>query len=158
MIFKNIENLPGFYNVYNILKPLSNSYPEFDSWFWDKVVPGVSLGDDKIIVAETKNSLVGVSIIKSTDTEKKLRALRISDEFQKKGYGLYLIDESLKQLNFDKPIISVSEEMINDYSRIFINRYNFNISHVYKGLYRKNKLEYEFNGKNVDLKNKSIYF
>ena len=46
--------------------------------------------------------------------------------------------------------------MINDYSRIFINRYNFDLTHVYKGLYRKNKLEYEFNG-NKTLKFKTAY-
>ena len=88
-----------------------------------------------------------------------MRALRIKEKFQSKGFGLYLIDESLKRLNIDKPLCSVSEKMINDYSRIFINRYKFDISHVYKGLYKKGELEYEFNGRNIeaDLKVKTAY-
>ena len=46
--------------------------------------------------------------------------------------------------------------MINDYSRIFVNRYDFDLSHVYKGLYRKGKLEYEFNGGKT-LTEKTLY-
>ena len=38
---------------------------------------------------------------------------------------------------------------MNDYSRIFVNRYQFNLDKVHKNLYRKNKLEYEFNGKTL---------
>lgn len=68
-----------------------------------------------------------------------------------------MIDQSLKELNNDKPVVSVAEEMINDFSRIFVNRYDFDMTYVYKNLYRKNKLEYEFNGKN-DLKKKSVIF
>jgi hypothetical protein len=156
MIYRNSNSIPDLYAVFNTIEPISQFYPGFKDWFWDKVVPGVVEGNDEIILAEERNELVGVSIIKKTG-EKKLRALRINPKFQKTGKGLYLIDESLKRLNVDKPIVSVAEEMIHDFSRIFINRYNFNISHVYKGLYRKEKLEYEFNGKQ-NLENKSIYF
>ncbi len=82
------------------------------------------LGNGQVILAFNKNDLVGVSILKDKE-EKKLRALRITEQYQNKGYGLYLIDESLKRLDCDKPLCSVSESMINDYSRIFINRYDF---------------------------------
>ena len=102
-----------------------------------------------------KNELVGISIIKK-DKEKKLCALRVNDKFKNRGYGLYMLDESLKRLEVDKPLCSVSEEMINEYSRIFVNRYDFDLSHVYKGLYRKGKLEYEFNGGKT-LTEKTLY-
>ena len=46
--------------------------------------------------------------------------------------------------------------MINDYSRIFVNRYGFDLTHVYKNLYLKNNLEYEFNGRK-ELKIKTNY-
>ena len=158
LTFRNPETIPDLFNVFNLIKPISAFYPDFSNWYWDKVAPGIITGNDKIIIAEKGNELVGVSIIKDTLNEKKLRALRISEKFQNKGAGLYLIDKSLEELNTDKPIVSVSEEMINEFSRIFINRYNFDISYVHKGLYRKGKLEYEFNGKNANLKTKSVYF
>lgn len=155
LVYKNGDNLISLYNAYEKVKNLGNHYPDFYDWYWNKVIPGVQNGNDEVIMAYLKNELVGVSIIKNSD-EKKLRAIRIDERFQNKGYGLYLIDESLKRLNIDNPLCSVSEEMINDYSRIFINRYDFNLSHVYKGLYRKGKLEYEFNGVN-NLKEKTLY-
>jgi len=157
MVFRNPSSLTELYSAFNILKPLSELYPDFNNWYWDKVVPGIINGSDKMILAENKSGLVGISIVKDSFAEKKLRALRISDKYQRKGYGLYLIDESLKQLGSSKPVVSVAEEMINDYSRIFINRYDFDMTHVYKGLYRKDKLEYEFNGLK-NLNNKSVYF
>ncbi len=151
MEFINANNIFQFHDTYNILEELGQNYPDFHNWYWNKVVPGVLLDKDEIILAYRKKSLVGVSIIKDS-YEQKIRALRISPAFQNKGYGLYLIDESIKRLNNDKPLASVSEDMINDFSRVFINRYNFDITHVHKGLYIPKKLEYQFNGKEKSLK------
>lgn len=150
------KNILYLKHTFDILKPLSSFYPDFNNWYWDKVVPGVLLGEDKLIVMKKNEQVAGVSILKDRE-EKKLRCLRISPEFQQKGMGLYLIDESLKVLDSDKPLCSVSEEMMHDFSRIFINRYEFDLTHVYNNLYRKGKLEYEFNGTKF-LKEKSVYF
>ena len=51
-----------------------------------------------------------------------------------------------------KPLLSVSEDNFHLFSRIFINFFNFELVQVYKGLYSKGKLEYQFNGKKDDLK------
>lgn len=155
MIFKNAKSLIELKVAFASIEKLGESYPNFYDWYWNKVTPGVICGNDQIIMAYKKDELVGISIIKDSD-EKKLRALRIVDKFQKRGYGLYLIDESLKRLNTDKPVCSVNEDLINDYSRIFVNSYKFNLSHVYRGIYQKGKLEYEFNGLS-NLKEKTNY-
>lgn len=156
MTFRTPGSIPELHGCFQLLKPISKLYPDFNDWYWNKVVPGIIIGNDKIILAEKNSEIIGVSIIKNGD-EKKLRALRIIDKYQSQGYGMYLIDESLRQLNTDKPLVSVAEEMINEYSRAFINRYNFNMTHVYKDLYRKGHLEYEFNG-NQTLNQKTINF
>jgi len=156
MTFLTPKDIPSLYNAFTLLKPLSELYPNFSDWYFDNVIPGVINGNDEVILLEKNYEIAGISIIKNSD-EKKLRCVRISEKYQKSGSGLYLIDESLKRLNTDKPIVSVAEEMINEYSRIFINRYDFNMSHVYKNLYRRGKLEYEFNG-NENLKKKTIIF
>lgn len=151
--FKTITNIIQAKECLNILKSLNTYYPHFDYWFWNKVVPDSLNQNGEIIIALKKNIIVGVSIIKNNEQEQKLRCLRIKDEYQNKGYGLYLIDESLKRLNNDKPLLTVSEDMFPSYSRIFINKYNFEMTYVHKNLYKKNKLEYEFNNFN---KNKII--
>ena len=156
MEFRNATNLLELKASYQILTKLEESYPDFYDWYWNKVVPGILTNQDQLILAYNKNDLVGISILKNNPDEKKLRALRITEKFQSKGYGLYLIDESLKRLETDKPLCSVSNKMIDDYSRIFINRYKFDLTYVYKNLYTKDSLEYEFNGQR-ELKNKTNY-
>ena len=155
LTFKNASNILDLKNTYEILTKLEDNYPDFYDWYWNKIIPDIMLGSGQVILAFNNDDLIGVSILKDS-VEKKLRALRITEQYQNKGYGLYLIDESLKRLGCDKPLCSVSENMINDYSRIFINRYEFDLTHVYKNLYLKNVLEYEFNGKK-ELKNKTNY-
>jgi len=156
MTYRSPNSIPDLYMAFETLNPISKLYPGFSDWYWDKVAPGIILGNDKIIIAEQRNELVGISIIKN-GPEKKIRALRINEKFQKKGLGLHLLDYSLKELGTDKPVVSVAEEMLNDFARIFINRYDFDMTHVYKGLYRPQKLEYEFNG-TQELEKKTITF
>lgn len=99
------------------------------------------LGKDKVILVKKRADLVGVLMLKD-GVEKKIRAIRVVDKFQKRGYGLHIIDHALKVLDTNKPVASVAYELLDDYARIFINRYGFNITHVYNGLYRKHHLEY----------------
>ena len=141
---KIITDLPTIGYVFKQIEGLSNYYPNFTNWYWDKLVPNILLGNDKILGLFKGNNLIGLSIIKDQE-EKKLRALRILDQYKNKGYALNLIDESLKILNIDKPLCSVPEELFHDFSRIFINRYSFEVNEVKKGIYRKKKLEYFFN-------------
>ncbi len=153
--FINGNSIIELHQAYKHIESLSKSYPDFYDWYWNKVIPGINNGINELIMGLFKNELVGISIIKKGE-EKKLCALRVTDKFKNRGYGLHMLDESLKRLEIDKPLCSVSEEMINDYSRIFVNRYDFDLSHVYKGLYRKGKLEYEFNGGKT-LTEKTLY-
>jgi GNAT superfamily N-acetyltransferase len=158
MDFREAHSYIELYQAFNIINKLDETYPDFNHWYWNKVVPGVVLGTDKVILGTNKNEIVGISIIKDTITEKKLRALRIDDKYQKKGFGTGLIDKSLELLNEDKPLVSVSEDLLHLYSRIFINRYDFDMTYVHKGLYQKGKLEYQFNGVKNSLLTSSLPF
>jgi len=157
LTYKYAKTIPELFQAYRVLLDLGTDYPNFEKWYWDKVVTSVLLNDDKVILAFYKNELVGVSIVKSSD-EDKLRAIRISERFRNKGYGLYLIDHSLEVIGNDKPLCSVSEDNLKYFSRIFINRYDFDLTHVHKGIYMPRKLEYQFNGKKENIVKKSIYY
>lgn len=77
MEFRTPNSITDLYQAFEVIKPISNFYPNFSDWYWDKVVPGIMLGTDKIIMAEKRGELVGISLIKDGE-EKKLRALRIN--------------------------------------------------------------------------------
>jgi len=144
--FKKVKDLPKLGSLYFYLERLNDFYPKHKEWYYNKFIPSVLLGNDIALVMKNKyNEIIGVSLLKNTEDEIKLRALRINPKFQKRGYGLYLIDESLKELDNPLPHCTTTEEVTNDYARIFINRYGFSIDRVERGLYRKGKNEYLWN-------------
>lgn len=127
-----------------MLDGLENYYPDFGYWFVNKCMPGIMTGNDLLITAKEHGQIVGVALGKKGD-ETKLRCVRVIPQYQNRGVGLHLVDHTLRALDCDKPLCTVSEEMMHLYSRAFINRYQFDLTHVEKGLYRPKKLEYIFN-------------
>lgn len=141
------KNMVEAFIALDMLRHLENYYPDFEYWFVNKVIPGLVIEKDLMLLAKDNDKIIGVSLVKKAE-ENKLRCVRVLPEYQKKTVGIHLIEKSLLLLNDDKPVCSVSEEMFHDFSRPFINYFNFNLSYVDKGAYRPAKLEYFFNQKN----------
>lgn len=144
--YRASKSLVDCYRAFELTSGLDVYYPDFKDWYWNKVVPSVMVGDSEIILAEQHDEAIGIALIKRGD-EPKLRCLRVKPEYTSRGVGIHLIDKSLRLLDHDKPIVTVPEEKINELSRIMVNRFDFDLCHVDKGLYRAGKLEYQFNGK-----------
>lgn len=124
---------------------LDQFYPGFETWFMQKVLPGVVSGKDTLLLALEGEKIAGVALGKRSAEEVKLRCVRVAPAFQSSGLGIRLIDKSLELLEHEKPRCTVSEELLGGYSRAFIKRYGFALTDVRKGLYRPGKLEYCFN-------------
>lgn len=152
MYFKEFDGLIDLMRVYHEFKDLDNYYPDFQNWYYNKLVPNIMNGDGTALAMMDRNEIVGISLFKPD----KLQAVRILPKYQNRGQGLRLLDETFKTMDNDKPFVTVSEELFHTYSRIFINRYDFTIPKVEKGLYRPGKLEYLFN-ENQNLKIKTGY-
>jgi GNAT superfamily N-acetyltransferase len=125
----------------NLMDSLENYYPDFQYWFTNKCLPGILVGSDVLIVAREHNQVVGAALGKKSKDEVKLRCISVLPSHQNRGTGLHLIDRMLHLLDEDKPLCTVSEEMLHLYSRAFINRYQFDLASVEKGMYRKGKWE-----------------
>jgi GNAT superfamily N-acetyltransferase len=128
-----------------VMDGLENYYPDFGHWYVNKCIPGIVLGKDTLLVARDKHQIVGVALGKRTVKETKLRCVRVLPSYQSRGVGIHLIERMLRQLDCDKPHCTVAEEMLHQYSRAFVNHFDFNLSSVDKGRYRSGKLEYVFN-------------
>lgn len=118
-------------------------YPDIKHWYINTVVPGICLNDDNLLLAKENNKIIGIALSKS-GIENKLRCIRVCKDYENSGLGIKLIDKTLDLIG-PKPLVSVSEELLHSYSRMFVNRYSFSLSEVTKHKYRKNKLEYFFN-------------
>lgn len=134
-----------------VLHNLRNFYPDFDYWYVNKAMPGIITGQDILLCAKDHGTIVGVALGKKRENEFKLRCVRVEEAYQKRGVGMHLVDRMLTALDCDKPHCTVSEEMLHEYSRAFIEHYRFSLDAVDKGMYRRGKLEYVFNGKTPGL-------
>lgn len=118
-------------------------YPNIADWYVNTVIPGITLDNDILLLAKDGSTIAGICLAKKGE-ENKLRCIRVSKDYQNSGLGLRLIDRALDLVG-DKPLVSVSEELLHSYSRMFVKRYGFSLSDVVKGKYRQGKLEYFFN-------------
>lgn len=132
-------------SVLPFLADLDAFYPNFSAWYANTVLPGLSSGQDSLLVVREGAHLVGVALGKRSDDETKLRCVRVAPAWQNTGVGLRLIERMFEVLESDKPHVTVAEEMLHAYSRPFVSRYGFVLSDVAKGRYRRGKLEYAFN-------------
>lgn len=132
------------FNVLPMLRTLNAFYSDFEHWYINTVVPGIVLGDDKLVLAMDGTKIAGVALGKKAD-ETKLRCVRVLPEYQQTGIGIKLIDYMIDVLECEKPHCTVAEELLHVYSRAFVNRYGFELRSVDKGMYRPGKLEYMFN-------------
>lgn len=127
------------------LRELSGFYPGFDSWLSSRVLPGIIAGERSILLENSRGALAGIAIIKDTNLEQKLCCLRVLPVNQGSGVGLRLFERAFDALQNRSPLLSVSEERLGLFSRIF-KHYGFELTEEYPEFYRPSKIEYSFNG------------
>ncbi|WP_268624271.1 GNAT family N-acetyltransferase [Paenibacillus alvei] len=139
--------------LYNYLKDLSESYPQFENWFYDTVIPEVELkkGEREIIIVlseiegSRKSILTGIAILKNNKKEKKICTFRIHENFRKQGIGSALFEECFDYLGTRKPIITISHNRKEIFEH-HINNYGFQETQILKGYYKEDSTEYVYNG------------
>ncbi|NSX16165.1 GNAT family N-acetyltransferase [Cupriavidus taiwanensis] len=129
----------------NHLREVSGYYPEFEQWLAERVVPGLILGERSILLSESRGVLSGLAVVKDTPAEQKLCCLRVLPPFQGSGVGLKLFDRAFDVLENRTPLLSVAEEQIAVFDKIF-RYYGFELAATYPEFYRPTKNEYSFNG------------
>jgi predicted GNAT family N-acyltransferase len=132
-------------HIYESLFILKKDYPNFETWYYNIVISNIVSKEREILMLYNENILVGLSILKNTKIEKKICTLCILPKFRKMGLGKILLKESLEFLNVDFPVITVSNNKVKEFNPLF-KYYGFELSHIHKGFYIKNKDEYVYNG------------
>jgi hypothetical protein len=125
------------------LLPLSADYPHLQSWYLTKVVPGIRLGTRHMIRLERDGQLAGLGIAKAED-ELKICTVRIAPNFAGRGMGVRLFDGLLHWLGVDDPHLTVTEQRMPLFERIF-DWYGFQQTSVRSGVYRPCIHEFGYN-------------
>lgn len=125
------------------LNDLSCNYPYFDEWL-EHCFEEVESGKRSIVVCDVKGATAGVAILKDEEKEKKICTFRVDKNYRHIGVGSLLLDESRRILGEDFPLITVSDEHINDFMG-FLTQYGFKLHDKKKSLYRQDHYEFFFN-------------
>lgn len=132
-------------HVFTNLSMLSEQYPDFRNWLEKKVFTGLYDGTRSILLEWRDGKIAGLAILKNEIEEKKLCCLRIMPEFQNKGIGIKLFQRSFAELGTEKPLLSVSEQKLSEFEKIF-NYFGFVQTEKYFDLYKQNTIEISYNG------------
>lgn len=145
----------------SFLLPLSTDYPGIEQWFSTKVVPGLRDESRTLLRVERQGELVGLGIAKKEHNERKICTVRVAPSHVGRGIGVRIFDSLLKWLDEDKPLLTVNDNKLPIFERIF-DYYGFNLTSHIKGLYLPSSVELGFNeckskNKNQILSNKSFF-
>ncbi|MBB1397141.1 GNAT family N-acetyltransferase [Pseudoalteromonas sp. SG44-8] len=135
---------PDEIDALEFLLPISNSYPDLQSWYEDRVVPGLTSGTRKLFIHRREGKVVAVGIAKKTRDEKKVCTVRVAPEYSGRGLGVKIFIEAMSWLETDKPHLTVSECKFAEFERIF-KFFGYRMTSTVNGLYVPNKVEYLFN-------------
>lgn len=136
--------------TFPFLANLDAYYPNISTWFAQSFSLGLTSSKNVLLAArDGQGRLAGVALGKKTSTEVKMQCVRVADSVANGGLGIALMDRMLDVLECRKPLATVSQEMLHQYSRVFVKRYGFSLDDVVKGAYRPRKLEYYFNGEHA---------
>ena len=135
-------------SIFSELSFVRTEYLDFYTWFYDKVISGLSDNSRKIFLATTPFSfgkVNGVLILKNTDFEKKICTLYVDKESRMNGIGQKFMDIAFNELNTDKPLITVSDSRMHDFDKL-LRKYSFEAVEVLPDYYAEKHTEYTFNG------------
>lgn len=129
---KNLYNA-----IFKLLKPINETYTQFDMWYSKVFMPGLEKSLRKIIVAlDEKSNPVGVALLKNTKEEKKLCCLFVHKDYRGNNIASKLLKESYRLLNTTSPFTTVSEKNFDSTKNIF-KEPNFKFSYKKKDVYKK---------------------
>lgn len=127
------------------LKDLIFEYPLHDIWYRKMINSMYLYQEREILLAVEKDIIIGTAILKNTASEKKICTLRVDKNYQKRGIGRALIIQSFEILQTERPIITVSSNKYQEFSKIF-DYFGFDLEAVYEEKYRYSVDEFVYNG------------
>ena len=135
-----------FSQLWDILRDLQGEYPFFKQWF-ERVHAELENSESRsLIICSGRNigEIIGVAILKKTEQERKICTLRVVDKYKRQGIGTVLLMDSMRILQDDKPLITVSGLHMKEYAP-FLKKHGFVLKDKVKSIYKRGSYEYFFN-------------
>jgi len=118
-------------------------YPDFDSWFMSKTVPGLLLNERSLVFAHQGSSLAGFAILKHTQNEDKICTFCVLPSHRERGVGGKLMAACLRRFGRVMPGITVAERLLSQFEPL-LKRFGFGNPLAFFELYRRGDAEYVY--------------
>ena len=131
--------------IQNFLNDLQCDYPHFEDWL-SKIFGQIKKNKRAIVLAldNKTNVILGITILKTTEEEKKICTIRVDNQYRSKGIGKNLIETSLNILGTKYPLVTVSELRYKEFMPVF-KSFGFKLVDKIKSVYHTGIYEYYFN-------------
>lgn len=139
-----VQNRSCLEQLFNTVESLEKEYPQFDRWYFEKVIPETLTGTRAVYTVDVFGDHAGVLILKNSN-EKKICTLRVQPPYQGMGIGDYLMRVAIHELKTAHPLITVSSIHIDEFEKL-LKKYGFKMTEIHLGKYQKEYAELVFNG------------
>lgn len=130
--------------IYDITKDSLDIYKDYHDWYYEKMINGINTPKRNILLAINNGDIVGIIFLKKDIDEKKVCTIYVKKDFRKLGIGSILMEEGLKWLDTDKPLVTVADDRLEEFLPL-VRKYKFNLDRIIPNLYRLGHNEYIFN-------------
>ena len=131
--------------LYMLTEFVKKDYPNHKEWFFTNQLPETLYSEKRnILFVKDKDEIIGLANLLNNENEKKICTLYVKPEYQRRGIGSMLVEESMKWLNTKYPIISLTSERYSIYIPL-IKKYNWKLTRRINGFYKDGVEELFFN-------------
>lgn len=117
---------------------VGESYPNFNSWLEQKVLPDLKSGNRDLIISSIKGEIAGFVLIK--DSEKKVCTIFVKSEYRNKGIADKLLSIAKEKLGTNYPKLTVGKKNYPMFKKLF-DKHNFKITKEIEGYYKPEETE-----------------
>jgi hypothetical protein len=130
--------------VWTELRHLEAHYPGFRAWYWNTVVPGLSVGERKIFVSVTDDCVSGIVIAKA-GMERKICTVWVPALYRHRSIARGLMGEALEWLDMQRPLFTVPSFRLAEFHAL-VGELGFEHRGIVEGYYGAGRVEHVFNG------------
>jgi ribosomal protein S18 acetylase RimI-like enzyme len=118
--------------VFDLLQPISEIYNNFDQWYWDTFVTGLSEGNRSAYVLMDSQAISGILLLKHDLVERKVCTLWVDPNFRRRGIASLLMSHALSIMPPGKIGLSVSDGSLGQFCNI-LNEFDFVLTSAHSG-------------------------